>query len=817
MDEKDSFASVAVALPVNKAFIYKVPERMRAKLKPGCRVFVPFGRRKVTGYVVALSEACELSDVKEIFEMLDEAPSISAELIELAQWASAYYCCPLGEVLKSFLPFGSDMRGYLGVELTSKGRELLSAEKVDPHAHRLLARIGKQGLTLAKDLAKEEGSDIYQSLKKFEGKGLVSLISIVKSTDARSKLIKEVRLSEGFAAGEPRPASLRLGKKGSDIVQYLETRGPTSLSELAARIGSCYDSIRRLARKGILEVNQKEAMRSPDIGLLKGDTIPRKLSPDQFEAVNELTAAIDRGEYRPYLLQGVTGSGKTEVYIQCIAHCLKHGKSAIALVPEISLTPQLAGRFQSRFGSEVAILHSSLSVGERYDEWRRLKEAKAKIAIGARSAVFAPLSDLGIIVVDEEQDASYKQDEGFKYNARDLAIMRAKINRAVALLCSATPSLETIHNTGSGKYSAMALSRRVAGRPMPRVQIIDMRSDEKPASPEGAYGLFSKQLLDAIPQRLSRSEQTMIFLNRRGHSRFLLCSRCGHVPRCVNCSVSLIYHSSDCKLKCHYCEFEISPFDLCPGCSSPHLRLIGSGTQKAQSAIESLFPGARVVRMDSDTTRLKGAHKEILSGLARGEVDILVGTQMIAKGHDYPNVTLAAIISADHSLNMPDFRASERTFQLLMQVAGRAGRGDTPGEVLIQTYNPEHYSITCAASGDYGQFYSKELQFRKEVNYPPFCKIALIRVSALNRDRAEKISMILAGRLRKILRDDSELLGPAQASVGRVKNFHRWQMMLKWRKLADVRGVFAELSSFQGAFKLGSAKIDFDVDPYNIL
>ncbi len=537
---------------------------------------------------------------------------------------------------------------------------------------------------------------------------------------------------------------------------------------------------------------------------------PLCLNGAQGAALALLIAAAETGGFAPFLLHGVTGSGKTEVYLQAIAHVLGQGKTALVLVPEIALTPQLVKRFKRRFDCGIAVLHSALSDGERFDEWRRIRRAEAKIVIGARSAIFAPLERIGMIVVDEEHDGSYKQSEGLRYNARDLALVRGKMERACVLLGSATPLVTSYHAAQNGKLGYLHLPHRVRDLPMPTVELLDGR---------GRKGeTFLPEMNAALESNLGQDGQTLLFINRRGFATFLVCAECGHVLHCPNCSVTLTYHRRKERHFCHYCDYSIPAPSICPSCQSPAITLLGRGTERVEEEVKALFPQARVSRMDRDTTRGRGGHARILKGVEEGSIDILIGTQMIAKGHDFPGVTLVGVVSADATLNLPDFRSAERTFQLITQVMGRAGRGDAPGRVLVQSLAPDHYAITRAASHDFAGFYAEELEYRREAGYPPFAHLAALIFSGNSEAAVEKGAEAAAALLRTVrqeLRSRVEILGPAAPPLAKIRGRYRWQVLLKSTGRTDLHRL---LAAFKGSVKLpATVRLAIDIDPVDML
>lgn len=580
-----------------------------------------------------------------------------------------------------------------------------------------------------------------------------------------------------------------------------------ALAELSRRASVGVGAIRGLEKKGLARIESSEVGRNPMTGRTVLPTVPRVPTPEQAAALDLIKRSVDTVCPPVVLLNGVTGSGKTEVYLQAIAHALASGKGATVLVPEISLTPQTVERFRSRFGDDIAVLHSQLSDGERHDEWHRIREGKARIAIGARSAVFAPVKNLGLIVVDEEHDTSYKQDESPRYNARDVAVMRGRMEHCAVLLGSATPSFESFYNAQNGKYTMVMLTKRVDNREMPSVRAIDMRVE---AERSGRRGIFSRDLVSAISLRLDRAEQTILFLNRRGFSTSLQCPKCGFVARCPLCSIAFTYHRVSEGLRCHVCGGSRRVPDKCPECGDPAFKFSGMGTQKIEGIVTKLFPRARVRRMDSDAMGAKDSYEEVLGDFRTGKIDILVGTQMIAKGLDFPNVTLIGVIYADLSLHVQDFRAGERTFQLLTQVAGRAGRGDVPGEVLVQTYTPSAPAIRSAMAMDYKGFYEKECRERRELQYPPFSRLVCITARGPSDERVTYGMKMLAGRLKAVMPEAVTVRGPAPAPLAKAKGLFRHQLMLRAKLVNTITAPLKEvLRTFEWPPKV-TCSIDVD-------
>lgn len=651
---------------------------------------------------------------------------------------------------------------------------------------------------------------------------LISAIkAIVPSGKNQVKTKRVVNLNQ--SAAETKKTVSRLESKApkqTEVLNYLLANPEEKLTttELAERANTSPGTIRRLKEKDLVSYSREEVKRIPYGEHNFSATAPFELTADQTAVFAQLKAALTEKEAETILLKGVTGSGKTEIYLQAIRKVIAGGGAAIVLIPEISLTPQTINRFKSRFGDQVAVLHSQLSAGERFDEWRRIKEGAAQIVVGARSAIFAPVKNLELIVIDEEHETTYKQENHPKYHAREAAIKRANAHQAVTLLGTATPSLESYYRTQQGDYKLLTLPDRIDDRPLPEVEIIDMREELK----AGNRTMVSRQLKTELEKRLEAGEQSIIFLNRRGFSTFVQCRECGYVMECEHCDISLTYHEREQILKCHYCNYTTKVPDVCPDCGSKYIKHFGIGTQQVEEVLSEIFPTAEVVRMDRDTTTRKGSYRKILSRFKQGEIDILVGTQMVAKGHDYPNVTLVGVITADTALNLPDFRASERTFQLLAQVAGRTGRGDKGGEVVIQTYTPQHYSIQYAKEHDYQGFYNHEIVFREKSGYPPVGHLINLIVSDPEEEKtiqvAQKLGTIISSKLDTLTNKEVELMGPVPASLAKLQGEYRWQLLLKGRDLSQLREVMQEArKELEAANNFKSVKIDIDVDPLRVL
>ncbi len=736
---------VAIPLYVDKIFHYRVPERLNEQALTGRRALVPFGNRKLTGYILGIAPDSAITNLKDIIDILDREPLWTAGELEFFRWVASYYQHPLGEVVRTALPAGINIQTRKG---TSGDQETLT-----------------QGKT-----ARRETFYLPAPLHDL-----------------------------------PRQP----GAKALEIMAVIRETGNISAAELRKRFGTCAPQLKRLVELGLCTAVEHEVYRDPFKDHIVARDEPRRLHTHQKAALDAISTSLDRLQFTPFLLYGVTGSGKTEVYLQAISHALNLGKNALVLVPEIALTPQLTGRFQARFGGGIAILHSALSDGERYDEWRRIRRGLARIVIGARSAIFAPLKNIGIIIVDEEHEASFKQSDGLRYNARDLALVRGRMEQAAVVLGSATPSVTSIHATGEGRLTLIELPERVENRPMPLVELVGMKGHKE---------TISATLATSLAQTYDQGRQAIVFLNRRGFATFLVCADCGKPLTCPNCTVTLTYHRQRGQSLCHYCDYAVPAPGTCPSCGGATLSELGAGTEKLEQELKELLPAARILRMDSDTTSGKGSHERLLTRMNDGSADILVGTQMIAKGHDFPEVTLVGVVNAEASLGMPDFRAAERTFQLLSQVIGRAGRGDTPGRVVVQALDTEHYAIRAAAEHDATGFYRQELEFRREAGYPPFAFLAAFAISGLSEqtvsEQADVTARLLA-HLKSELKVRVEILGPAPSPIYRLRNRFRRQILLKAVNRSNLHRLLTAWR--QRATVASTVRISVDIDPVDMM
>ena len=760
MHEAQKFAWVLVLSSHRDPLIYRIPDNLRTSVMPGSRVLVPLLQRQVTGVVLSLVDESTHPVVKDIGEILDDQPIVDSDLLKLAQWMGQYYLAPLGDVLATILP------------PTSR-------------------RDSKRTITLVTPDAVPEDElqgEILRELQKRKRKvGVKTLIGLFP------------------------------GRRIDRALARLEALGVISQAEHLAKL-------RR----------RKAPLTSADAATI---AVPAglELNGEQQRALDIVTARIDQGGFETFLLHGITGSGKTEVYLRAMEHVRARGQRSIILIPEISLTPQLLDQMQRRFPGKVGVLHSALTGAERWAQWWRILRGEVDVVVGARSAIFAPLPNLGLIVVDEEHDSSYKQEEGLRYNGRDVAVVRAKQLGCPVVLGSATPALESYENCRQGRYQLLELTERVEQRPLPTVETIDMRFQfAKPAAPqspaEGAGKnvkkpakprLMADSFIAAIKQNFLAQRQTLIFLNRRGFANFLQCGLCGHVWHCPHCSVTLTLHLRRRMLACHHCDYRRAMSDICPECNNPSLAPVGSGTEQVEAALRELIPEARIARMDRDTTSQRGSQEVLIRRWERGEIDILVGTQMITKGHDVAGVTLVGALSADLSLNLPDFRAGERTFQLLSQVAGRAGRGNDPGRMVIQTYSPDHYAIQHLPNHDYKGFFAVEREFRQALNYPPFARLINLRFDGAKAEEVEQRAKSLAEQLRQLQSQEKkftagiEILGPAAAPIEKLRNRYRWQLLLKGKNSATLLEFAGHARRLLPDGRGG--RLQIDVDPYSML
>ena len=836
----------------DKEYHYIVPDALKDAVVPGVRVIVPFGGadRSREAYVLGFVEKTEItSGLKEIKEAIDKNPILDESMIRLAGWMRERYACTWSDAFRCMLPAGIGVKSLRMVRLVRNGAapaeegrdEIAGAgDKMAGAEDKMAGAMDKE--TAARDktagvmnkiigILAENGNECeYGELRKLVG--AASFSKSVKQLEQRG--IIEVR--EKYSAGlkEKTARAVYLAAPVEEVAGEIENNRIKKIQQIRVLemlmeyeyipvadivrfAGVSAGVLDTLAKHGYIGYMDVEINRDPLKDVLVPRTEPLKPTPGQEKVLKEIVGLMDGGKFAEVLLHGITGSGKTEVYLQVIRHAADMGKQAIVLVPEISLTPQMADRFKGRFGEDVAVLHSRLSPGERFDQWRMIKDGRINVVVGARSAVFAPVKRLGVIIIDEEHENSYKSEITPRYHAAGIARRRCMDADAVLLYGSATPSVETFCKAETGAIGFVQLAERANMAVLPEVHLVDMRKELD----EGNRSVFSRKLKEEIEKNIASGRQTILFLNRRGYASFVLCRSCGYTAKCVNCNISLTYHSYDGRLICHYCGYTIRLPSTCPRCKSNYLRQFGTGTQKIEDDLKRQFPGCSAIRMDMDTTACKNSHREILSAFREKNINILIGTQMIAKGHDFPNVTLVGVLAADSMLNLDDYRASERTFQLLTQVAGRAGRGELPGRVVIQTYNTEDFSINAACRHDYLSFYKQEIKIREKLCYPPFACIAVAILSGAD-DRAVSAGAEEARELMLTAFSESgikaDLLGPARSPLTKIKNKYRWRIIIK---CGDEDALAAALAKVSDGFRKKHARdgveMCLDINPVNML
>ncbi len=816
-----AFVEVALPVPLRRTFTYSLPNGLRENIKTGARVLVPFGKRQLTGYAVALhaklSAEIEFDEcaIKDVIELIDEEPLITDEILRLTQWSADYYAASWGEMLKASLPAGINATFEQIISISAQGRdELIKLSTAKTNKVKILQFLAENGETPQRELEKKFGAaTAKRAVRELVLSNFAKTFQRTITAQVKPKRRKAVKvLPPEFHKNNDKTLT---DAQTKIIETLLENDGEMLFTELIEKAEVGASSINTLAKYGFLEVFIQEVLRDP----LADATIPEItdliLTDQQEKVLREITDALYAKNYKAFLLHGVTGSGKTEVYIRAMKTILELEKSALMLVPEIALTPVFSRRLRAVFGDEVAILHSNLSTGERFDEWRRIRRGDARVVIGTRSAVFAPLQNLGLVIVDEEHDSSYRQHEMPFYNGRDAAIVRANYANAIVVLGSATPALETFHNSQTGKYQYLQLPNRIANRPLAVAEIVDMREVFKQF---GKDPIFSPDLLKSIEETHEKGEQSIILLNRRGFSQFVLCRSCGETIRCKNCDITLTYHRGEARLVCHYCNHREKVPHSCPNCKSEYLYFMGEGTEQIEDILKRKFSALRIARIDRDTMKRRHEMERTLEKFSRRELDMLVGTQMLAKGHDFPNVTLVGVISVDAGLALPDFRSAERTFQLLTQVAGRAGRGELRGKVLIQTYYPEHYALKHSKTQNYDAFYNEEINFRKNLSYPPFVALAAIEIKHPNYNYAFDNAQILKNCLANANKENMcRILGPAPAPLARLKGEHRLQILLKALNRQKLRETL-DFALHEAEEKFCDLKIvSVEIDPINLL
>lgn len=834
-----AYCEVALPVPLDRSFTYAVREGQ--SVSRGVRVIAPFRNEKLIGVVTAVrSKAPEGVEVRALEAVLDDEPLLSEELLTLAAWIAQYYLAPLGEVLRGMLPLMAEVRRTVYYRITDQGRDALATalEDEDDEGY------GPSGLFAhfkpkrRVPLSSEE-NDLTRRVLERLSTGEPVKVSTLRTATAATQQVLSSLLRRKWIARETAAVERDARRMERFAVLIEETRLPkltekqqAILAELAAAGGELplaelrkrdlpASTLQTLVRKTLVKIEERPmAFR---MGGLRPETAVFELNPTQAGARDKIVSAL--GGFKPFLLHGVTGSGKTAVYIAAMRQALAQGYAAILLVPEIGLTPQTVGLMDAAFGERVALLHSALTPEERSEQWRRIRRGEAQVVVGTRSAIFAPAPNLGLILIDEEHDQSYKQEETPRYNARDVAVVRARQANAVVVLGSATPSLESWQNAVQGRYERITMSERVAHRPLPKVELIDMRQEFRET---GKEHLFSRALIAETQAALDRGEQAIILLNRRGYSFAVMCRACGAKLECENCAIALTHHKSPAeedpgharegqRLECHYCGYRRKVPARCPKCDSEHLYYLGAGSEQGEERLQEIFPGARIGRMDRDTVRGRYDLERLLARLHSGEINLLVGTQMIAKGHDIHGVTLVGVVGCDHSLSMPDFRSAERVFQLMTQVSGRAGRGELPGRVVVQTYYPDHYAILAASAHDYTSFATRELKYRHWLHYPPFGSLANILVQSPKLEEAAGWSATLGKWLQANKPESVRLLGPCTAPIARIKGVYRFHMILKSNSRSALNAALRGLLAHADAAEVPRRNLVVDVDALRLL
>jgi primosomal protein N' (replication factor Y) len=808
------FCDVAVPVPLDATFTYRIPENSPEPVIGG-RVIVPFREQRLCGIVTELHDREPEFTTRRLSQVLDSAPALTQELMQLGRWIAQYYIAPVGEVFRTMLPLSAEFRRVLGYRITDKGIDALHAASTTGSSLRTRKEPEHQMLEYAVLNRLGDGEIVREAtLRSTSGASRAVLQTLLRKKWIAREDLSDVRdASRTVQIATLKQVEGKLNANQQAIVDYLrQQEGERASVEALRELAVPRTTLHTLVRRGIVELSEEPA------GFHISGMKPRKLeflfTPAQKSALATIIDSVDQRKFLPMLLHGVTGSGKTAVYLSAMQSVLAKGRSAILLVPEIGLTPAMAADLHQIFGDEVAILHSALSDDERAEQWKRIRSGESHIVVGTRSAVFAPVSDLALIVVDEEHDHSYKQEEMPRYHARDVAVMRAKMCNAAVVLGSATPSLETYHNGVRGKYRLLELPERIERRPLPEVEILDMREEFQRSKKDE---VLSRKLVEEIGERLARHEQVMVLLNRRGYSAFVLCRECGESVHCKNCAISMTYHKREHRLVCHYCGYMRPAPKTCPKCGSEFVQYLGTGSEKLEHILHGLFPQARIARLDRDTVRGRDDFERMLSALHAGEIDLLVGTQMIAKGHDVANVTLVGVVASDAALSFPDFRAAERTFQLLTQVAGRAGRGDAPGKVVLQTFFPDHYAIQFAAAHDYRGFYEKEIRFRSWMHYPPFSAVSNVLVRSPKLDEALAWSGVLGKWFENTRVEGVRVMGPAAAAIVRLKTEYRYHFLLKSASRERMNEVLRAMLEHADKQKIPRNHVVVDVDALSLI
>ncbi len=776
---------------INKAFSYTIPLHLD-DVGIGWRVLVPFGNRKLEGFIIGVTEEEELDqpELKAIIDILDNDVWFDEHMMNTARWISDYYLCNLVDAMRLFIPGKSGVKSittYRVADDLDKEETLGKLAAKSATYCQVFLYIHKYPAISSGKLEKQFGVHVLKIVRYLVAKEVVIGEAVTKKT-ATHRYKNSIRLRVTQEEARSLLGSLSRKPAQGRLLEYLLVYQQLNYDEFKEK-GMSLDAAQKLIQVGAASLEKIQVVRDSYARFSQSET-EVTLTSEQQQVLGEIIPKIASQEYQSFLLHGITGSGKTQVYIEAVAKVRRENRQAIVLVPEIALTSQIVARFKKRFGDDVVVIHSKLSTGERYDTWQKLRTKQAGIVIGARSAIFAPVPDLGIIIMDEEHEFTYKQEESPRYHTRQVALTRARLAGGILLMGSATPAVETYFKALHGEHTLLLMPKRIAGAVLPEVTIVDMREELK----QKRRSVISLPLQELLKEAISKGEQAIILLNRRGYATFVMCRECGHIVRCKHCDISLVYHAVGNLLRCHYCQSIESTPEICPACSSRYIKFFGTGTQKLEENLLKSFPGIRIVRMDQDTTGGKMAYDRILDAFAQGDYDVLLGTQMVAKGHDVKNVTAVGIIAADSILNLPDFRAAERVFALLTQAAGRAGRGDKPGKVVVQTYNPEHYAVVAGADHNYQAFYEAEIGFRQSLSYPPYGQILKLTIQGEEEGKTRSQAEEIIKELRRRIQDEkTDIIGPFPAPVARIKDIFRMNIIIKATDLTCVKPYILEM------------------------
>lgn len=802
-------AEILVNIPkIHKPFSYAIPDNL-SYIGIGWRVLVSFGQRKIEGFIIALNEG-DVSELKPIIDVLDNEPWFNDNMLRTARWVQEYYLCSLAEAMRLFIPgktgIKTDKYYSIKPQIADDAIKVFLEDKPAIY-HSFWNYLREKGPVKSSVLTKHFGKGTSKILREFLLKGLAAAESTTKKI-LRSKYKNVINLNVNIETAAAQEKTLNGKKAQQRLLSALINKGHLTTEDLHL-LNISKATVQKVVETGLIKIEALQIFRDSYKEIGKSSENPViQLNSYQLNALKQIIPIINNRKFQSFLLHGITGSGKTQVYIEAVAAARQKNRQAIVIVPEIALTGQTVARFKQKFGTDVVVMHSKLSVGERYDSWQRIRNKEAGIVIGARSAIFAPVEDIGIIILDEEHEFTYKQEETPHYHTRQVAITRAEIAQAVVLLGSATPAIETYYEALSGQHALLTMPQRVDGALLPQVSVVDMRQELA----QGRRNVISLPLQELLQQTMDKGEQAIILLNRRGYSTFVICRECGYVMRCPHCTSSLVYHAKENRLCCHYCQKSEAVPDICPSCHSRYIRYFGTGTQRLEDELSKLFPEAHIARMDRDTTGSKQSYDRILNDFTAGKYNILLGTQMVAKGHDVKNVTAVGILSVDSVLNLPDFRAAERAFTLLTQAAGRAGRGKKQGKVVVQVYTPEHYAIQAGINHDYESFYKQEIIWRKELNYPPFSRLIKVTVQSANELTARHLAEDFAAQLRqKITYEETQIIGPFNAAIYKLNDVFRLYILLKTTELSEVRKSLMAIELFK------RHEFSIDVDPLNVI